>query len=481
MILKRFYDEKLAQASYLIGCAATGDAIVIDPSRDLEPYLAMAEAEGVEIRHVTETHIHADFVSGLRELAERTGATAYLSKEGGPDWSYGFADELGARLVGEGDEFTVGNIRFTVLHTPGHTPEHLTFLVTDTAAADRPIGALTGDFVFVGDVGRPDLLEKAAGVSGTMEAGARDLYRSLSRFRELPDWLQIWPGHGAGSACGKGLSSIPHSTLGYEKRFNWAFSIDSEDDFVAAVLEGQPEPPVYFAEMKRMNRDGPVVLRGFPEPDTGSLQRLEELLAAGAQVIDTRSAADHGAGHVPGTLNIPLNRSFNTWAGWLVPYDVDIHLIVDEAHRAEAVRDLAMIGLDRVATTFPPSVIESWAAKGKPLATVELRDPDEVAARLDAAGATVLDVRGTAEWQEGHLPGVEVIPVGYLERNLDRLPRDGELILHCQSAGRSAIAASLLQRAGFDNVSHMAGGFAAWDAQDRPVVHENGAGGSADA
>lgn len=472
MILKRFYDEKLAQASYLIGCAATGDAIVIDPSRDLEPYFAMAEAEGVEIRHVTETHIHADFVSGLRELATRTGATAYLSSEGGPDWSYAFADEIGARLVGEGDEFMVGNIRFSVLHTPGHTPEHLTFLVTDTAAADRPIGALTGDFVFVGDVGRPDLLEKAAGVTGTMEAGARDLYRSLTRFRELPEWLQIWPGHGAGSACGKGLSSIPHSTLGYEKRFNPAFAVDSEDAFVAFVLDGQPEPPVYFAHMKRMNREGPAILRGFPEPDTGTLQHLEALLGSGAQVVDTRSAADYGAGHVPGTLNIPLNRSFNTWAGWLLPYDADLHLIVDEAHRHEAVRDLAMIGLDRVATTFAPSVVDAWASAGGELGTVELRTPEEVEWRTDREDTTVLDVRGRTEWEAGHLPGVEAIPVGHLARHLDRIPRDGELILHCQSAGRSAIAASLLQRAGFTNVSHMAGGFAAWQAQGRPVVRD---------
>lgn len=470
MILQRFYDEKLAQASYLIGCAATGDAIVVDPSRDLEPYLSAAEAEGLEIRHVTETHIHADFVSGLLELTARTGATAYLSREGGPDWSYAFAADIGARLVGEGDEFTVGNIRFNVLHTPGHTPEHLTFLVTDTAGADRPIGALTGDFVFVGDVGRPDLLEKAAGVTGTMEAGARDLFRSLARFKALPDWLQIWPGHGAGSACGKGLSSIPHSTLGYEKLFNWAFSIDSEEDFVAAVLEGQPEPPVYFAQMKRINREGPAVLRGFPEPDTGSLQQLERILSAGAQVIDTRPAAEYGAGHIPGTLNIPLNRSFNSWAGWLLPYDTDLHLIVEESHHHEAIRDLAMIGLDRVATTFTPSVVAGWARDGRALDTIDLRTPGEVADRLGSPDTRVLDVRGTTEWQEGHLDGVEVIPVGYLTRNLEQLPRDGELILHCQGGARSAIAASLLQRAGFDNVSHMAGGFGAWESQGLPVV-----------
>jgi len=472
MILKRFYDDKLAQASYLIGCAATGDAIVVDPSRDVDPYLRAAESEGVEIRHVTETHIHADFVSGLREVVARTGATAYLSDEGGEDWSYAFAHEIGARLVEDGDDFMVGNIRFEVMHTPGHTPEHLTLLVTDTAGADRPIGALTGDFVFVGDVGRPDLLEKAAGVADTMEAGARDLYRSLQRFRDLPDWLQIWPGHGAGSACGKGLSSIPHSTLGYEKRFNWGFTTETEEAFVAEVLDGQPEPPTYFAEMKRVNREGPTVLHGVSEPDVGTLSRLRPLVADGAWIVDTRSPAEYGAGHVSGTINIPLNRSFNTWAGWLLPYDQDVYLIVDQAHVDEALRDLTMVGLDRVDAVFPPNVIDAWAESGGELGRIRMRTPGEVEAALLADEATVLDVRGTAEWREGHLEGVDVIPTGHLPDHLDDLPRHRDLILHCQSGARSAIATSLLDRAGFRNVTHMQGGYAAWEARGLPTVRE---------
>ncbi len=470
MILKRFYDDGLAQASYLIGCAATGDAIVVDPLRDIDPYLQAAEAEGVSITAVTETHIHADFVSGLRELTARTGATAYLSSEGGPDWSYGFADAIGAVLVGEGDRIKVGNIHLDVLHTPGHTPEHLTFLVTDTAGANEPIGALTGDFVFVGDVGRPDLLEKAAGVSGTMEAGARDLHASLERFKALPEWLQIWPGHGAGSACGKGLSSIPHSTLGYEMRFNWAFAAESEEAFVASVLEGQPEPPKYFAQMKRINRDGPSVLHGFPTPDIGGEEKLETLLAEGAWVVDTRGAALFGQGFVPGTLNIPLNGSFSTWAGWLLPYDQDIHLIVDAAHRDQAIRDLVMIGLDRIATALPPAVIDAWEDRNGALGTIELRTPTETAKAMDDGSATVLDVRGRSEWEQGHLPGIEVIPVGWLPDHLDELPREGDLILHCLSGGRSAIAASLLHRAGFRNVSHMEGGYRGWGAEGRPII-----------
>jgi hydroxyacylglutathione hydrolase len=261
MILKRFYNEPLAQASYLIGCAATGEALVIDPNRDIDQYLEEARASRLHITHVTETHIHADFVSGARELAARSGARLYLSAEGGDDWQYEFRAEPNVEPVRDGDRFKVGNIIVDVMHTPGHTPEHIIFFITDGAAADEPIGVVTGDFVFVGDVGRPDLLEKAAHVKGSMERGARELFSSLQRFKRQPDYLQIWPGHGAGSACGKGLSAIPHSTVGYERKFNWAFAIESEAEFAAAGLAGQPEPPRYFGEMKRINREGPRPLR----------------------------------------------------------------------------------------------------------------------------------------------------------------------------------------------------------------------------
>jgi hydroxyacylglutathione hydrolase len=316
MILERFYDDKLAQASWLVGCAATGEALVVDPHRDVEVYVAAAEAQGLRITHVTETHIHADFVSGARELAAATGARLYLSDEGGPDWRYAFAAEDGAVLLHDGDTFMVGNVRIEAMHTPGHTPEHLSFIVTDTAGADRPMGVFTGDFIFVGDVGRPDLLEKAAKVMGTMEAGARTLFRSLRRFAaQVPDFVQIWPGHGAGSACGKALGAVPQSTLGYERLFNWGLVEDDEEAFVRAVLAGQPEPPKYFAGMKRINREGPRVLGGFPRPRHLQEARLVELMESGALVVDTRSAADYAVEHVPGTINIPLNRSFNTWAG----------------------------------------------------------------------------------------------------------------------------------------------------------------------
>jgi hydroxyacylglutathione hydrolase len=403
MFFQRFYDRQLAQASYLIGCQRTGEALVVDPNRDVQTYLDAAEAEGLRVTQVTETHIHADYVSGARELAARTGARLLLSDEGGPDWRYAYAEGDGARLLRDGDRFMVGNIRVDVLHTPGHTPEHVCFLVTDTPAGAGPWGILTGDFVFVGDVGRPDLLEKAAGVAGTMEAGARTLFRSLERFRALPDHVQVWPGHGAGSACGKALGAIPSSTVGYERLANWGVATTDERQFVEEVLAGQPEPPRYFGEMKRINRDGPRVLGALPTPRRLPADALAGVLAGGGVVVDARAAAAFAAGHVPGTLNIPLGPSFTTWAGWLLPYDRDVRLLVDDASGGgadaeEAVRDLALIGLDRVAGVFGGEAVQEWrAATGRPPERVAQATPAEVAELLGRGAARVIDVRGRAE------------------------------------------------------------------------------------
>ncbi len=477
MIVKRFYDEKLAQTSYLIGCGRSGSAIVIDPNRDAAQYQRAAEAEKVKITHVTETHIHADFVSGTRELAAATGATICLSAEGGPDWQYDFAHESGATLLRGGDTIKIGNVVITALHTPGHTPEHLTFLVTDTAAADEPIAAVTGDFVFVGDVGRPDLLEKAAGVAGTMETAARALFASLQKFkRDQPDWLQIWPGHGAGSACGKGLSAVPHSTVGYERRFNWAFSIDDESAFVSAVLEGQPEPPRYFAQMKRINRSGPAIMGTFKAPTPLPSSELAGRLSDGSLVLDIRPADRFAQGHVPGTINIPLNKSFSTWAGWLVPYDRDFYLIADGDSAGDGARELAMIGLDRVAGSFSGTAAAEWASDDRTLLTIPQTDPAALAKEMKSGAVTVVDVRALSEWEAGHLPGVPNIPLGHLAERIGEIPADMPVVLQCQSGARSSIAASILQARGIDRVVNLAGGFAGWEKSGMPV--ERGASGT---
>jgi hydroxyacylglutathione hydrolase len=473
MLLERFFDEKLAQTSWLVGCQATGEAIVIDPNRDINQYLELAAKEGLEIQHVTETHIHADFVSGVRELAARTGATMYLSDQGGADWRYGYLDDGRSVRLEDGDVFMVGNVRFEVWHTPGHTPEHVVFVITDSLTADEPVGAFTGDFLFVGDVGRPDLLEKAAGVAGTMDGAARQLFASIRRFRDLPDWLQIWPGHGAGSACGKALGAVPQSTLGYEKRFNWAFKIDDEDEFVQAVLEGQPEPPRYFAEMKRINRDGPRVLGSLPRPLRQDDACIVDVIDGGSLVVDTRRGADFSQAHVPGTISIPLNRSFTTWAGSLVPYDRPFHLLIDAESAphalAEAVHDLSMIGLDRIAGWFNPGAVTAWAAAGRTLGTLETIEADGVEAALENRTAEVIDVRGRSEWEAGHLPGVRNIPLTTLTDRLSEIPRDRPIVLHCQSGNRSVIASSVLRAHGFDKTSNYAGGFSGWSRAGRPV------------
>ncbi len=473
MILKQFYDENLAQASYLVGCAASGEALVIDPNRDAAQYIAAAAAEGLRVTAVTETHIHADFVSGTRELAVRTGARMYLSDEGDESWKYRFAKDDGATLVKNGDIIKVGNIRIEVMHTPGHTPEHISFLLTDTAATDRPMGVFTGDFMFVGDVGRPDLLEKAAKLVGTQEAAARTLYRSLRKVQHLPDYLQIWPGHGAGSACGKGLSSVRQSTLGYERITNWAFAPVDEEAFVAAVLSGQPEPPKYFAEMKRINKEGPPILHGFHHPEHHTGSQPAALLKQGDTIVDTRPAAEFAAGHIPGTINIPLNKAFSTWAGWLIPYDASFSLLID--HRCdqcldEATRDLTTIGLDRINGYFDAEgALAAWIDGGGRLETVPQMTAQDLARLLQADAVTIVDVRGQTEWEAGHLPGAIHIPLGDLTDRLTELPREKPIVVQCGSGARSAIGASLLRANGFENVINLAGGFAAWQATGKPV------------
>lgn len=471
MILKRFFDAKLAQASYLIGDGGAKAAVVIDANRDIEQYLQAAAAEGLAITHVTETHIHADFVSGSRELAARAGATLLLSDEGDDDWKYAFAREAPAVLLRDGDTFAVGSVRLEAVHTPGHTPEHLMFVVTDTATSDEPLAAVTGDFLFVGDVGRPDLLERAAHVHGTMEAGARALFRSLQRLQPLPDHLQIWPGHGAGSACGKGLGSLPQTTLGYERRVNWAFQVADEETFVRRVLEGQPEPPAYFAEMKRINKEGPppAALR---RPPRLTEARLEQLLGAGALVVDTRPASEYASAHVPGSINLPLTRAFTTWAGWLLPYRRDFYLIVDErcAHCLdETVRDLSLIGLDRVDGYFGTDVLERWTAGGGRVARLESTEVPQLAEQLQADTVQVLDVRSAAEYDAGHIPGARHVPLGDLPQRMDALSRARPTVVHCQTGARAAIGASLLDARGFPRVRTLRGGFAAWRAAGHPV------------
>lgn len=453
MLLKRFYDEKLAQASYLVGCQAFGQAAVIDPARDPEPYLRAAEEEGLAVVAVLETHIHADYLSGARELAERTGARLYLSDLGPPAWRYGFPHEP----VHEGTEVALGKLRLRALATPGHTPEHVAWLLTDTAASDEPLGMFSGDFLFVGDVGRPDLLERAAGQADTAADGGRQLFASLRKLESLPGHLQIWPGHGAGSACGKGLGAVPQSTLGFERSANPALQIADPDDFVRIILAGQPEPPAYFGQMKRLNKSGPAPLAGLTPPPLLPARQLPGLLQDGALVLDLRPASAFAARMLTGTVNLPLNRSFPTWAGWLVPYDRDFYVITDRPQ--EARRDLASIGLDRVRGWFLPEAVERLPGLGRILPVA----PEEARQRY-----RILDVRWEAERATARIPGSVHIPVSQLAQRAQELAGDPRpLAVHCQSGVRSAIALSLLHRAGFTTAADL-GGFNAWVQAGHP-------------
>jgi hydroxyacylglutathione hydrolase len=472
MLLRYFYDQKLAQASYFVGCQETDEAIVIDPARHVDQYLELAEAEGMRIVGATETHIHADFVSGTLELAERTGATLYLSDDGDENWRYEFAGGHAHVFLKDGSRFKVGNISFETLHTPGHTPEHISLLLTDSASADRPMGIFSGDFVFVGDVGRPDLLEKAVGVAHSAELGARQMYHSIQRFRELPDYLQVWPGHGAGSACGRDLGSIPSSTIGYEKLFNWAFAPRDEELFVGKLLEGQPEPPRYFAVMKRVNKEGPSLLHGHALPERLPFNRLEEVLEEGGPIIDTRPAGVFAANHIPGTISIPHDTSFINWAGWLIEYDRPYYLIVDQHSVNDVIRDLGAIGLDNCGGYYETSAIEAWATSGHELECYNIAFPTQVVPDVEQGSVTVVDVRSRTEWEEGHIPGAIHIMLGYLVERLAEIPVDKPIIVQCRIGRRSAIGASLLQANGIDAVTNLMGGIRDWELADLAITKD---------
>jgi hydroxyacylglutathione hydrolase len=464
MLFRQMHDETLSQYAYLVGCQQTGEALLVDPERDIDRYLDFAETDGVEIVAVAETHIHADFLSGARECAERVGATLYLSDEGDADWRYEWprqadgADSHDVEWLRDGDAFTIGNVEISVLHTPGHTPEHLSFLVTDEGGgADQAMGILTGDFVFVGDLGRPDLLESAADLDDTMVPSARTLYQSVQRFLNLPDHLQVWPGHGAGSACGKALDAVPHSTVGYEKQFNPMIEAarQDEDTFVDAILDAQPEPQMYFARMKRDNKTGPPVLGAVPAPEKLTVTELADVAAdTDTLIVDTRrDRSAFMARHIPGALYAPLNSTFNTVVGSLVTDEtIPIVLIVNEADVGDAVRDLVRIGYDNVQGFVTTGTLHRYLQDDGASEMIDEITFDDLGARLQSGDAQVLDVRYRSEYEAGHVDGAVNAPYTRLPEYEADLPTDETLLVHCQSGARAAVASAFLRRAGHDVV-----------------------------
>ena len=462
MFFKHIYDKSLAQASYLIGCQAKGEAIVIDAKRDIDTYLAIAKENNLKITHITETHIHADFLSGSRELAAATGAELYLSDEGGKDWQYEFP-HVGLK---NGDTIKVGNLTLKIIHTPGHTPESISFLLTDHPATDEPVMIFTGDFVFVGDIGRPDLLEKAAGIIGTQEKGAKEMYHSVQDFSKLPEFIQVWPGHGAGSACGKSLGAVPSSTVGYEKIRNWAFQYeDNEEGFVDYLLKGQPEPPKYFAMMKKLNKVERPLLPEVPKQKKLSKKEFLNTYNDGVKIIDTRNKIDFAKGFIPASINIQDNNSFSTWMGWLIDYSEPFILVAQDHQMEDLTRKLMRIGMDQMM-----GYIDDVDHLELELQKADVIDIEEFKSYLNKDHIQIVDVRGKTEFDEGHIEEAENIFVGTLPDNLYKMSKDKPVVIHCQSGDRAAIAYSILKKNGFNNIKNYSGGMSEWLDNNNPVI-----------
>ena len=465
MYFQHIYDKSLAQASYFIGCQKAGVAAVIDAKRDVDTYIEIAKANNMKITHIFETHIHADFLAGSRELAQLTGADLYLSDEGGEGWQYQFP-HVGLK---DGDKIKIGNLTMEVLHTPGHTPESVSFLLTDNPASNKPVMLFTGDFVFVGDVGRPDLLEKAAGITGTSAVGAHQMYDSIRKFNALEDYIQVWPGHGAGSACGKALGSVPSTTVGYEKARNWAFQYaDDETGFVQYLLADQPEPPKYFAMMKHLNKVDRPLLTSVPVLSKLSADELKAALAKDIKLIDARSKSDFANAFIPGSINIQGNNSFATWAGWFIKYDEPFMLLADESQLDDLTRKLMRIGLDNIYGYVSSTSI--WTEAGGTLQKANVITLEEAKQLIHNNGVQVVDLRGAAEFNAGHISKAENIFVGTLPENLEKIKKDRKVIIHCQGGDRSSIAYSLLVKKGYTNLVNFSGGINEWVNAAEAVV-----------
>lgn len=463
MLFKRIYDDDLAHASYLIGCQACGVAAVIDPRRDIDIYLEEAQKNQLELTLVAETHIHADYLSGARELAAATRAALYLSDEGGEEWQYRFPHNA----LRHDDEIRVGNIILKALHTPGHTPEHLMFLVTDGATASEPGFALTGDFVFVGDLGRPDLLDETAEGKDTRVPMARQLYRSLKeQFMTLPDYVQIWPGHGAGSACGRALGAVMSTTVGYETRFAWwspYLKNNDEEGFVQALLEGQPDAPKYFGRMKRQNRAGPALLAERTPLLHYLGEELVQGLEQGARLIDTRARETYQKDAVQDSLHIPAGKNFATWAAWVIDPEKNpspLIVLAQTPEQATLFRDkLARVGIDNI-------IGYTTDLNGLPRAPIPTVSPEQVKA---LEHPFILDVRAKSEHEEGHIPEATHLHGGRVLWHQDELPHDQPIVIHCQTGARSAVVASALRAEGFGPVLELERGFEGWQDGGREV------------
>lgn len=462
----------LAIYSYMVGDEKTKECAVIDPTRDVDEYLDTARAEGLHITHILETHVHADFVSGAAELKHRTGGKArvHSSGLGGPQWTPPYADQV----VQDGDTVDLGTVRLQALHTPGHTPEHIAWALFDgSRSADTPWLIFSGDFLFVGDVGRPDLLGAEA-----RKQLAHQLYQSV--FQKLPplaDFTEIFPAHGAGSLCGKALGSRGSSTLGYERRFNEALRKRDEEAWIAQLLDGMPIAPPYFQRMKKVNAAGPKILGSeLPGQHRISAREIHDRVCERCLVVDVRSKEAFAAAHIPNAINIPLGPNLPTWAGWVLPYDHPTILVLDDpADVAEVATHLVRVGLDDV-QGYLEGGIEAWEMAGYPLNTIATVSVHDLRKKLadGSPSPTVLDVRTEREWDSGHIEGALHIHGGQLQERFAEVPCGQAVAVVCASGYRASIAASFLKREGYDQVFNVVGGMSAWKGADLPLANGSG-------
>jgi glyoxylase-like metal-dependent hydrolase (beta-lactamase superfamily II)/rhodanese-related sulfurtransferase len=453
MFFKQFYLGCLAHASYLIG--SDGEAAVVDPQRDVDQYIDEAGTQNLRIKYIIETHLHADFISGHRELTARTGAQIVFGEKAGAAFAH--------RAVKEGDELHIGHVKLRMMETPGHTPESICVLVVDTEVSDEPQKVLTGDTLFIGDVGRPDL---AGGKGYTPQEMAGMMYDSLhNKLLKLNDTVEVYPAHGAGSMCGKNLSSETSSTLGQQRQFNYALQPMTKSQFVKMMTTDLPEAPAYFAKDAEINRAGAAAMDQLPQPQALTPAEVFKRAQDGAIILDVRSAAEFGAGHVPASLNIGLGGQFASWAGSLIPLSSAIVIVAESEEKVgEAQLRLARVGLENV-DGFLAGGIFSWDRNGFEVAAVpqisvsELKDLIKTQTDLQ-----VIDVRRPPEYQSGHAPGAITAPLAKLREMLPNLQLDSAkpTAVICAGGYRSSAATSILQQNGFANLLNVTGGTTAW-------------------
>jgi len=452
MYFKQFYLGCLAHASYLIG--SEGEAAVVDPQRDVDQYIEEANAQNLTIKYIIETHLHADFVSGHRELADKTGAEIVFGKEAGATFPH--------RAVKDGDELTIGRAKLRIMETPGHTPESICVLITEDEA-HAPQKVLTGDTLFIGDVGRPDL---AGGRGHTPQSMAAMMYDSLhKKLLKLSNEVEVYPAHGAGSMCGKSLSSETSSTIGQQRKFNYALQPMTKDEFVTMMTTDLPEAPAYFAKDAEINRDGAQPLENLSPPADLTPSQVASAAQQGAVILDTRSAAEFGAGHVPGSLNIGLGGQFASWAGSLIPLNSQIVIVAESTERvSEAQVRMARVGLEKV-MGYLYSGVGAWAKAGFEVAAVPQISVGELKELIETrADLQVVDVRRQAEFQSGHAPRAITAPLAKLREILPSLKLDPSkpAAIICAGGYRSSAATSILQQHGFTDLLNVTGGTTAW-------------------